>query len=85
MAIADDPREACRLAIERNTVAIVTDGSPLLRLGNFGPAAALPVMEGKAALFKRFADVDAWPVCLDTQDVGQIVEVVRCLARSMAG
>jgi malate dehydrogenase (oxaloacetate-decarboxylating) len=66
-------------------VAIVTDGSAVLGLGNIGPAAALPVMEGKAALFKRFAGVDAWPVCLDTQDVDQIVEVVRCLAPVYGG
>ena len=64
-AIAADPSDARRLTIKRNTVAVVTDGSAVLGLGNIGPAAALPVMEGKAALFKRFADVDAWPVCLD--------------------
>ena len=68
-AIVDDPTDARRLTIKRNTVAIVTDGSAVLGLGNIGPIAALPVMEGKAVLFKRFADVDAWPVCLDTQDV----------------
>ncbi len=85
LAIADDPRNARRLTIKRNTVAIVTDGSAVLGLGNIGPTAALPVMEGKAALFKRFADVDAWPVCLDTQDVDQIVEVVRCLAPVYGG
>ncbi len=67
-AIAENPADARRLTIKRNTVAIVTDGSAVLGLGNVGPAAALPVMEGKAALFKRFADVEAWPVCLDTQD-----------------
>ena len=58
----------------------VTDGSAVLGLGNIGPAAALPVMEGKAALFKRFADVDAWPVCLDTQDTDEIVEIARAMA-----
>jgi len=60
-AIVADPSDARRLTIKRNTVAVVTDGSAVLGLGNIGPAAALPVMEGKAALFKRFADVDAWP------------------------
>jgi malate dehydrogenase (oxaloacetate-decarboxylating) len=66
-------------------VAVVTDGSAVLGLGNIGPAAALPVMEGKAALFKHFAGVDAWPVCLDTQDTDQIVEIVRCLAPQYGG
>jgi malate dehydrogenase (oxaloacetate-decarboxylating) len=84
-AIAANPNDARRLTIKRNTVAIVTDGSAVLGLGNIGPAAALPVMEGKAALFKRFADVDAWPVCLDTQDTDQIVEIVRCLAPVYGG
>jgi len=84
-AIAENPADARRLTIKRNTVAIVTDGSAVLGLGNIGPAAALPVMEGKAALFKRFADVDAWPVCLDTQDTDQIVEIVRCLAPVYGG
>ena len=68
LAIAENPADARRLTIKRNTVAVVTDGSAVLGLGNIGPAAALPVMEGKAALFKQFAGVDAWPVCLDTQD-----------------
>jgi malate dehydrogenase (oxaloacetate-decarboxylating) len=84
-AIAENPQDARRLTIKRNTVAIVTDGSAVLGLGDIGPAAALPVMEGKAALFKRFADVDAWPVCLDTQDTDQIVETVRCLAPVYGG
>ena len=55
-----------RLTVKGNTVAVVTDGTAVLGLGNLGPGAALPVMEGKAALFKRFADIDAWPICLDT-------------------
>ena len=76
-AIAADPSDLRRLTIKRNTVAVVTDGSAVLGLGNIGPGAALPVMEGKAALFKRFADVDAWPVCLDTQDVDEIVRTVH--------
>jgi malate dehydrogenase (oxaloacetate-decarboxylating) len=84
-AIADDPSDARRLTIKRNTVAVVTDGSAVLGLGNIGPAAALPVMEGKAALFKRFADVDAWPVCLDTQDVDEIVRTVQLIAPVYGG
>ncbi|HEY6793699.1 MAG TPA: NAD-dependent malic enzyme [Kineosporiaceae bacterium] len=84
-AIAANPDDARRLTIKRNTVAVVTDGSAVLGLGNLGPAAALPVMEGKAALFKRFADVDAWPVCLDTQDTDAIVEIVRALAPVYGG
>ena len=84
-AIAKDPADARRLTIKRNTVAVVTDGSAVLGLGNLGPAAALPVMEGKAALFKRFADVDAWPVCLDTQSVDEIVRTVQLLAPVYGG
>jgi malate dehydrogenase (oxaloacetate-decarboxylating) len=85
MAIANEPSDARRLTIKRNTVAVVTDGSAVLGLGNIGPAAALPVMEGKAALFKQFADVDAWPVCLDTQDVDEIVRTVQILAPQYGG
>lgn len=84
-AIVDDPSDARRLTIKRNTVAVVTDGSAVLGLGNIGPAAALPVMEGKAALFKRFANVDAWPVCLDTQDVDEIVRTVQLIAPVYGG
>ena len=84
-AIAKDPADARRLTIKRNTVAVVTDGSAVLGLGNLGPAAALPVMEGKAALFKRFADVDAWPVCIDTQDVDEIVRTVQLIAPVYGG
>ena len=84
-AIAANPDDARRLTIKRNTVAVVSDGSAVLGLGNLGPAAALPVMEGKAALFKRFADVDAWPVCLDTQDTDTIVEIVRAIAPVYGG
>ena len=85
MAIAENPADARRLTIKRNTVAVVTDGSAVLGLGNIGPAAALPVMEGKAALFKRFAGVDAWPVCLDTQDSDKIVEIVKAIAPVYGG
>jgi malate dehydrogenase (oxaloacetate-decarboxylating) len=84
-AIVDDPSNVRRLTMKRNTVAVVTDGSAVLGLGNIGPAAALPVMEGKAALFKRFADVDAWPVCLDTQDVDEIVRTVQLIAPVYGG
>ena len=84
-AIAKDPADLRRLTIKRNTVAVVTDGSAVLGLGNLGPGAALPVMEGKAALFKRFADVDAWPVCLDTQDVDEIVRTVQIIAPVYGG
>jgi len=85
LAIAENPEDARRLTIKRNTVAVVTDGSAVLGLGNIGPAAALPVMEGKAALFKQFADVDAWPVCLDTQDTDEIVRIVAAIAPSYGG
>jgi len=84
-AIARNPEDVRRLTIKRNTVAVLTDGSAVLGLGNIGPAAALPVMEGKAALFKRFAGVDAWPVCLDTQDTDAIVEIARALAPVYGG
>jgi malate dehydrogenase (oxaloacetate-decarboxylating) len=85
MAIAKNPDDARRLTIKRNTVAVVTDGSAVLGLGNIGPEAALPVMEGKAALFKQFAGVDAWPVCLDTQDPDRIVEIVQAIAPVYGG
>ena len=84
-AIVDDPTDVRRLTMKRNTVAVVTDGSAVLGLGNIGPAAALPVMEGKAVLFKRFANVDAWPVCLDTQDVDEIVRTVQLIAPVYGG
>ena len=85
LAIADRPDDARRLTIKRNTVAVVSDGSAVLGLGNIGAAAAMPVMEGKAVLFKRFAGVDAWPVCLDTQDTDEIVRTVQLLAPSFGG
>jgi malate dehydrogenase (oxaloacetate-decarboxylating) len=84
-AIAENPYDARRLTIKRNTVAVVTDGSAVLGLGNLGPAAALPVMEGKAALFKKFAGVDAWPVCLDTQDTEEIIRTVQLIAPVYGG
>jgi len=84
-AIAENPEDARRLTVKRNSVAVVTDGSAVLGLGNIGPAAALPVMEGKSALFKRFAGIDAWPLCLDTQDPDAIVEIVRAVSPGFAG
>jgi len=85
LAIAEHPADARRLTIKRNTVAVVTDGSAVLGLGNLGPYAALPVMEGKAALFKRFGGVDAWPVVLDTQDTDEIVRIVQAIAPAYGG
>ncbi|WP_409332778.1 NAD-dependent malic enzyme [Trujillonella humicola] len=85
LALADHPEDVRRLTIKGNTVAVVTDGSAVLGLGDIGPGAALPVMEGKAVLFKRFADIDAWPICLDTQDVDEIVRTVELLAPGFGG
>jgi malic enzyme len=80
MAIHDNPEDARRLTLKRNTVAVVTDGTAVLGLGDIGPAVALPVMEGEAPLFKAFAGVDAWPVCLDTKDTDEIVHIVKAMA-----
>ena len=85
MAIAKRPEDVRRLTIKRNSVAVVTDGSAVLGLGNIGPAAALPVMEGKAALFKRFANIDAFPICLDTQDSEEIIRTVEIIAPAFGG
>ena len=85
LAIAANPEDVRRLTVKRNSVAVVTDGSAVLGLGNIGPYAALPVMEGKAALFKRFAGIDAWPICLDTQDTDEIVAAVRAIAPGWGG
>ena len=84
-AIADHPEDVRRLTVKRNAVAVVTDGSAVLGMGNIGPSAALPVMEGKAALFKRFAGIDAWPLCLETQDIDEIVRTVQIIAPVFAG
>ncbi|MGZ4597198.1 MAG: malic enzyme-like NAD(P)-binding protein [Actinomycetes bacterium] len=84
-AIAADKTKAHQLTIKKNTVAIVTDGTAVLGLGNIGPEASIPVMEGKAALFKRFAGIDAFPICLDTQDVDEIVRTVQLIAPVFAG
>jgi malate dehydrogenase (oxaloacetate-decarboxylating) len=85
LAIARNPEDARRLTIKRNTVAVVTDGTAVLGLGDIGPLAALPVMEGKAALFKRFADIDAFPICLDTTDTEEIIRTVKAIAPGFAG
>ena len=84
-AIASDPERAFNLTIKRNTVAVISDGTAVLGLGDIGPCAAMPVMEGKAALFKQFANVDAFPICLDTKDTGAIVETVKNLSPAFGG
>ncbi len=84
-AIAQNPEQAYSLTIKHNTVAIVTDGSAVLGLGNLGPEAALPVMEGKAMLFKEFGGLDAFPICLATQDTDAIVETVKNIAPVFGG
>ncbi len=85
MALYENPDDVRKLTIKGNTVAVVTDGSAVLGLGNIGPGAALPVMEGKAALFKRFANIDAWPICLASQDVDEIVRAVEMIAPGFGG
>ena len=85
MAIYENPADARNLTIKRNSVAVVTDGTAVLGLGDIGPKAAMPVMEGKAALFKRFAGVDAWPICLDTKDTDEIVRAVELIAPGFGG
>lgn len=85
LAIQEDPKKAYSLTIKRNTVAVVSDGTAVLGLGNIGPHAAMPVMEGKAMLFKQFADVDAFPICLDTQDTEEIIRHVKAIAPAFGG
>jgi malate dehydrogenase (oxaloacetate-decarboxylating) len=85
LALAEHPEDVSRLTIKGNSVAVVTDGSAVLGLGNLGPGAALPVMEGKAALFKRFGAIDAWPICLDSQDTDEIVRAVELIAPGFGG
>ena len=84
-AISQNPERAFNLTIKRNTVAVVSDGTAVLGLGDIGPEAAMPVMEGKAALFKQFADVDAFPICLDTKDTDEIVATVKNVASGFEG
>ena len=85
MAIAADPSKAFSLTIKRNSVAVVSDGTAVLGLGDIGPLGALPVMEGKAMLFKQFAGIDAFPICLDTKDVDEIVDTVVRIAPVFGG
>src|SRR5213083_1223226 len=85
MAIHDDPEKAYTLTIKGNTVAVVTDGTAVLGLGDIGPSGAQPVMEGKALIFKEFAGVDAWPICLATKDVDEIVTIVKAIAPVFGG
>ncbi len=83
--IAQDSARARDLTVKRNSVAVVTDGSSVLGLGNIGPHAAIPVMEGKALLLREFGQIDAWPICLDTQDTEEIIHAVRCIAPVFGG
>jgi malate dehydrogenase (oxaloacetate-decarboxylating) len=85
MAIHTDPEKAHTLTIKQNTVAVVTDGTAVLGLGDIGPAAAMPVMEGKAMLFKELAGVDAFPLCLATKDVDEIVTIVKAVSPGFGG
>ena len=85
MAIHEDPQKAYTLTIKQNAVAVVTDGTAVLGLGDIGPKAAIPVMEGKALLFKEFAGVDAFPLCLATKDVDEIVGIVRAVSPIFGG
>ena len=84
-AVADDPQQAYSLTVKRNTIAVVSDGTAVLGLGDVGPEAAMPVMEGKAMLFKEFADVDAYPICLGTTDTEEIIATVKNLAPGFGG
>ena len=84
-AIADEPEAVWNLTIKRNTVAVVSDGSAVLGLGDIGPEAAMPVMEGKAMLFKEFGDIDAWPICLNAREPDAIVAAVEAIAPSFGG
>lgn len=85
MEIAHNPERAYDLTIKKNTVAVVSDGTAVLGLGDIGPEAAMPVMEGKAVLFKQFAGVDAFPICLNTKDTEEIIAIVKALAPSFGG
>lgn len=85
MAIHDDPAKAYKLTIKANTIAIVSDGTAVLGLGDIGPLAAMPVMEGKSMLFKEFGNVDAFPICLDTKDTEEIIRAVKNIAPGFGG
>ena len=84
-AIAEDPKQVFNLTVKRNTIAVVSDGTAVLGLGDVGPEAAMPVMEGKAMLFKEFADVDAYPICLDTTDTEEIIATIKNIAPGFGG
>ena len=83
--IAENPDDAYKYTLKQNTVAVVSDGTAVLGLGDIGPLAAIPVMEGKSVLFKRFGNVDAFPICIDTKDTEEIIETVKRLAPSFGG
>ena len=83
--ISEDPDSAYKLTVKGNSVAVITDGSAVLGLGDIGPLAALPVMEGKALLFREFGKIDAWPICVDTNDPKKIIETCRLIAPSFGG
>ncbi len=85
MAIHEQPQKAYSLTIKRNSVAIITDGTAVLGLGDIGPHAAMPVMEGKAMLFKQLADVDAYPICLDTKDTNEIIQIIKAISPGFGG
>jgi malate dehydrogenase (oxaloacetate-decarboxylating) len=85
LAIAEDKNKAHTLTIKHNSIAVVSDGSAVLGLGNIGPEAAMPVMEGKAMLFKEFADIDAYPICLQTQDTEEIINAVKWISTGFGG
>ncbi len=84
-AIFEKPETAYLYTIKSNTIAVVSDGSAVLGLGNIGPYAALPVMEGKAVLFKEFGGVNAVPICLDTQDTEEIIKTIKAIAPAFGG
>ncbi|MFO7247999.1 MAG: NAD-dependent malic enzyme [Bacillota bacterium] len=84
-AIAEDPAKAFSLTIKRNTVAVISDGTAVLGLGDVGPYAAMPVMEGKAMLFKQLAGIDAFPICLDTKDTDEIIRIIKAIAPAFGG
>ncbi|MGL4988396.1 MAG: NAD-dependent malic enzyme, partial [Cetobacterium sp.] len=85
LAIKDNVDNVYKYTSKGNMVAVITDGSAVLGLGNIGPEAALPVMEGKAILFKQFANVDAFPICLDTQDTEEIIKTIKLIAPGFGG
>lgn len=85
MAIHDEPEKVHSLTIKRNTVAVISDGTAVLGLGNIGPKAAMPVMEGKAVLFKQFANIDSFPICLTTQDTEEIIQTIKNIATGFGG